>query len=102
VPVPFAGPDGPIPTPTLPLKGRESILQVVKLKPDLNRRREVAMASDEEGGKKHPCPDCKFCQWCSDDRCRICRPEKVCCKKKLSSAEQIALYEQLNAGKGNK
>ena len=24
-------------------------------------------------GKKHPCADCTFCQWCSDDRCRMRR-----------------------------
>ena len=24
------------------------------------------------GKKKHPCPDCHFCQWCSDARCRAC------------------------------
>ena len=57
------------------------------------------MAADENGGKKHPCPDCKFCQWCSDDRCRICRMSKGCGRKKLSSAEQIELYERLNAKK---
>ena len=57
------------------------------------------MASDREGTKKHPCPDCSFCQWCSDDRCGICRAEKVCVRK-LSSAEQIALYERINAEKG--
>ena len=45
--------------------------------------------------KKHPCPDCRFCQWCSDDRCRLCR-EKTCCRRQLSMQEQIALYEQLN------
>ena len=56
------------------------------------------MASDEEGSKKHPCPDCTFCQWCSDDRCRICRATKGCARK-LSSAEQIELYERLNAEK---
>jgi hypothetical protein len=55
----------------------------------------------DQEGKKHLCPDCKFCQWCSDDRCRMCRVEKKC-SRKLSSAEQIALYEQLNAGKENK
>ena len=58
------------------------------------------MASDEEATKKHPCPDCTFCQWCSDDRCRICRAKKVC-GRKLSSAEQIELYERLNAEKGH-
>jgi hypothetical protein len=25
-------------------------------------------------GQKHPCPDCTFCQWCNDDKCRKCRP----------------------------
>ncbi len=29
---------------------------------------------DERGGaKKHRCRDCHFCQWCSDERCRLCR-----------------------------
>ncbi|MFQ5645408.1 MAG: hypothetical protein ACE5GM_00615 [bacterium] len=23
--------------------------------------------------RKHPCKDCRFCQWCSDLRCRVCR-----------------------------
>jgi len=48
--------------------------------------------------KKHPCPDCGYCQWCSDDRCRKCRQTKPC-PRKLSTAEQIELYEKLNAGK---
>jgi hypothetical protein len=59
------------------------------------------MGSGEAQRKKCPCPDCRFCQWCSDDRCRMCRGEKGC-GRKLSSAEQIALYERLNAGKENK
>jgi hypothetical protein len=49
--------------------------------------------------KKHPCPDCYQCQWCSDDRCRLCL--KTGCGKKLSMAEQIALYERLNADDGS-
>ncbi len=47
--------------------------------------------------KKHPCPDCHFCQWCSEDRCRLCRkkvPERK--RKHLSLQEQIALYEEIN------
>ncbi|HDH53524.1 MAG TPA: hypothetical protein ENH24_03455 [Nitrospirae bacterium] len=24
--------------------------------------------------KKHPCPDCNFCQWCNDSKCGMCRP----------------------------
>lgn len=27
--------------------------------------------------RKHPCPDCFACQWCSDDRCRACRRPPV-------------------------
>lgn len=46
--------------------------------------------------KKHPCPDCTFCQWCSDDRCNLCLRSSSGCKKKLSTSEQIALYDSLN------
>jgi hypothetical protein len=46
--------------------------------------------------KKHPCPDCSFCQWCGDDRCALCLRKDSCCGKKLSMAEQIALYEKVN------
>ena len=49
--------------------------------------------------KKHPCPDCTFCQWCSDDRCRLCLGTG-CGKRKLSLAEQIERYEQLNRAAG--
>ena len=44
--------------------------------------------------KKHPCPDCRMCQWCADERCRLCLQSG--CRKKLSMAEQIARYEALN------
>jgi len=56
------------------------------------------MKEQTEGCKKHPCPDCTFCQWCSDDRCRMCRAQKGS-GKKLSSADQIALYESVNGKK---
>lgn len=26
--------------------------------------------------KKHPCPDCHFCQNCGEERCRVCRRTK--------------------------
>lgn len=52
---------------------------------------------EEESPKKHPCPDCTFCQWCSDDRCRLCLHRGTCCRRKLSQAEQIARYEALNS-----
>ena len=48
--------------------------------------------------KKHPCRDCRFCQWCGDDRCHLCRmPARQ--EKKLSLAEQVALYEAVNCGR---
>jgi len=46
--------------------------------------------------KKHPCPDCRQCQWCSHDRCRLCLATAKGCRKKLSMEEQIRLYEELN------
>lgn len=46
--------------------------------------------------KKHPCPDCQKCQWCSDSRCSLCRRPSKPCARKLSQAEQIALYESIN------
>ncbi|WP_282000171.1 hypothetical protein [Geotalea uraniireducens] len=50
---------------------------------------------DRAPDKKHPCPDCRHCQWCGDDRCALClRPAAA--RRKLSMAEQIALYEALN------
>lgn len=54
----------------------------------------------DEPAKKHPCPDCSYCQWCSDDRCRLCLNRKSCCRK-LSLAEQIQLYESLNSGEAD-
>lgn len=46
--------------------------------------------------KKHPCQDCRFCQWCSDDRCNLCL-KRTCCRRQLSMQEQIELYERLNS-----
>jgi hypothetical protein len=49
---------------------------------------------------KHPCPDCSFCQWCSDDRCSLCLRQGCGKKRKLSMAEQIALYDAINSKGG--
>ena len=57
------------------------------------------MPSENESPKKHPCPDCRFCQWCSDDRCHLCLSNRLPGKKKLSLEEQIELYESLNREK---
>jgi hypothetical protein len=33
---------------------------------------------DDDGSspKKHNCPDCTSCQWCSDTRCEVCLKRK--------------------------
>jgi len=55
----------------------------------------------QENVKKHPCPDCRFCQFCGDARCHACRGKKNVPGKsptrKLSLCEQIRLYEEINA-----
>jgi len=47
--------------------------------------------------KKHPCPDCNFCQFCSETRCNACRG-KGSIAKKMTIREQIELFEKLNPG----
>ncbi len=53
-----------------------------------------------EGAKKHPCPDCHFCQLCSEARCHSCRGSgNIGAKnpgRKLSLLDQICLYERIN------
>ncbi|MDD2736038.1 MAG: hypothetical protein PHF56_19055 [Desulfuromonadaceae bacterium] len=56
----------------------------------------------DETVKKHPCSDCFSCQWCSDERCRLCLGQICCRRRKLSISEQIALYESLNSDEDNK
>ncbi len=45
--------------------------------------------------KKHPCPDCVFCQQCSETRCNACRGKKNKALK-MTVAEQIQRFETLN------
>ncbi|HEY6873107.1 MAG TPA: hypothetical protein VI298_10320 [Geobacteraceae bacterium] len=56
------------------------------------------MVTGDSAEKKHSCPDCGFCQWCGDDRCRLCLDRTAACRRKLSLREQIALYEAVNSG----
>ncbi|RNC71422.1 MAG: hypothetical protein ED859_04530 [Desulfuromonadales bacterium] len=56
--------------------------------------------SSTDPPRKHPCPDCRFCQWCGDDRCSLCLG-KGGGRKKLSLEEQIALYEAVNSSAGD-
>lgn len=37
------------------------------------------------GKKKHPCRDCYSCQWCSDERCELCRRNKTGVKDNLNN-----------------
>ncbi len=48
--------------------------------------------------RKHACADCRICQFCSDSRCNCCRSAKTpgSCSK-MSFAEQIRLYDQINS-----
>ena len=51
--------------------------------------------------KKHDCQDCKQCQQCSETRCRSCRGQGAEAGERrfaaLSMAQQIALFESVNA-----
>jgi len=47
--------------------------------------------------KKYPCKACRFCQFCPETRCRVCRG-KCTAGKKMSIREQIELFDRLNAG----
>jgi hypothetical protein len=38
----------------------------------------------QENLKKHSCKECFFCQFCSDDRCRVCLGNKKCACKVFS------------------
>jgi len=51
---------------------------------------------NRKDAKKHPCPDCVYCQRCSNDRCSLCLNHKGSCRK-LSLTEQIELYDALNS-----
>jgi hypothetical protein len=37
------------------------------------------------GKKKHPCSDCFVCQWCGNERCRVCQVKLHDEKKKTKS-----------------
>ena len=57
------------------------------------------MVNGEQDAKQHPCPDCVYCQWCGEDRCRLCRECRPVRGRKLSLAEQVALFESLNSAR---
>ena len=55
---------------------------------------------EQKGGlKKHPCPDCYSCQFCSDERCALCRKLKCRGKKTHNeSPEYIQPEKDINRG----
>ncbi len=50
---------------------------------------------------KHPCPDCHFCQQCSDDRCHSCRGEgadtPTCRSSILCRSDRAGLHDKVSA-----
>ena len=50
--------------------------------------------------KKHPCPDCRQCQHCSDARCNVCRGQGRSCDRfsGMSIQEQIEYFEAVARG----
>lgn len=36
---------------------------------------QIYIPDSKQGKKKHPCADCFNCQWCGNERCRVCRPD---------------------------
>jgi hypothetical protein len=94
---------GPSPKKKTPSVERRALKEKTKRVPgpDQGQRlisfEEIRTAASHPAGKRRKkCPDCRYCQGCSQDRCRLCRagrkPERV----KLSQAEQIALFEKIN------
>ena len=41
--------------------------------------------------RKHPCPDCRFCQWCADSRCSLCRDNPA--NERLKEIEPFKMVE---------
>ncbi|HEX8949413.1 MAG TPA: YwbE family protein [Dissulfurispiraceae bacterium] len=42
----------------------------------IGRVKEIAEERKGLQERKHSCPDCTFCQFCSDARCGMCRPDR--------------------------
>jgi hypothetical protein len=49
---------------------------------------------------KHPCPDCFSCQFCSDDRCGVCRGSAAKLEKKKSSPAAMGVKRCTAAPQG--
>jgi hypothetical protein len=51
--------------------------------------------SDSRSLRKHNCPDCEYCQLCSDTRCNPCRSRQKA-KSRQTMADQIEQFEKIN------
>ena len=51
--------------------------------------------ADSQLPRKHDCPDCEYCQLCSDTRCNPCRSGQKAAPK-MTMAEQIDRFEKVN------
>lgn len=50
------------------------------------KKSELDPGCADDSSKKHPCPDCRQCQWCSDAKCKFCKGWLV--KKKAGDQER--------------
>ncbi len=56
-----------------------------------------------EAVKKQKCPDCEYCQMCSESRCRLCRNTKTGCKKsQLGTGFTFGEYQEWQKRKAMK
>jgi hypothetical protein len=44
----------------------------------------IYIPDDSKMKNKNPCQDCFSCQWCGNERCRLCREKAPPTKKKIS------------------
>jgi hypothetical protein len=54
----------------------------------------VYVPDEVDGPKKHPCPDCHFCQWCSDNRCSLCLEGKACALTGSPDGKPVAVPDK--------
>lgn len=43
---------------------------------------------EDKPPKKNPCPDCSFCQVCSETRCSLCKQPHACKKKEKKAKKE--------------
>jgi hypothetical protein len=61
---------------------------------------EIGISKVSTEPKKEKCPDCEYCQMCSETRCRVCREEGL--KKKACELGSSFTYEEYLKWKSRK